>query len=276
MEQIKVLIKNKIPIVAMSSLSELVEDNTGYTVKFEFDSEWDAYPTKTVYFVRDDKSYTTEIIRDTDECSIPLLKGTRFLYIGVSSGDLKTTQPCAISVKNSIRGVADIETAPPSADVYDQIIALLNNIKASELKPEDIENAVESYFEENPIESVEGPSGPQGKDGYTPVKGKDYWTDEDKSSIVNEVKSELLVEREETLAFTYTGSYPDTTTFEYTGWTTVNNYGVFKKSKQTGGVFTMNWDTSKVSQFEIILYLFDSEGNADRVIARNGQSNRGL
>lgn len=27
----------------------------------------------------------------------------------------------------------------------------------------------------------------KGKDGYTPVKGTDYWTNEDKTEIVNEV-----------------------------------------------------------------------------------------
>lgn len=30
------------------------------------------------------------------------------------------------------------------------------------------------------------------KDGYTPVKGVDYWTEQDKTEIVNEVISSLI------------------------------------------------------------------------------------
>ena len=36
-----------------------------------------------------------------------------------------------------------------------------------------------------------GPQGPAGNDGYTPVKGTDYWTAADKSSIVQDVLAEL-------------------------------------------------------------------------------------
>lgn len=34
-----------------------------------------------------------------------------------------------------------------------------------------------------------GPKGDPGKDGHTPVRGTDYWTDTDKNEILNETKS---------------------------------------------------------------------------------------
>lgn len=36
-----------------------------------------------------------------------------------------------------------------------------------------------------------GPQGPAGADGYTPVKGVDYWTEEDKAEIVSDVLAAL-------------------------------------------------------------------------------------
>ena len=41
---------------------------------------------------------------------------------------------------------------------------------------------------ENPeTVNIMGPQGDKGDDGYTPVKGEDYWTEEDQQSIVEAV-----------------------------------------------------------------------------------------
>lgn len=40
-------------------------------------------------------------------------------------------------------------------------------------------------------ESLRGPAGANGKDGYTPVKGVDYWTVSDKAEMVNDVLAAL-------------------------------------------------------------------------------------
>lgn len=51
-----------------------------------------------------------------------------------------------------------------------------------------------------PVKTIRGAPGPQGekgadgvigKDGYTPVRGTDYWTAADKEAIVNDVLSAL-------------------------------------------------------------------------------------
>lgn len=49
---------------------------------------------------------------------------------------------------------------------------------------------MESYVTSE-IEQIELTPGPQGEDGYTPVKGTDYWTEEDKSEIVSDVLAAL-------------------------------------------------------------------------------------
>jgi hypothetical protein len=43
----------------------------------------------------------------------------------------------------------------------------------------------------------ENGSGAPGKDGYTPVKGKDYWTDEDKAEIIDDVTDKFPIIAEE-------------------------------------------------------------------------------
>lgn len=41
-----------------------------------------------------------------------------------------------------------------------------------------------------------GLQGPQGEAGYTPIKGTDYWTDADKTEIIQGVLNELPVAEE--------------------------------------------------------------------------------
>ena len=44
-------------------------------------------------------------------------------------------------------------------------------------------NVISSSSSQGP----QGPQGPAGKDGYTPIRGTDYWTDADKQEIINAV-----------------------------------------------------------------------------------------
>ena len=41
------------------------------------------------------------------------------------------------------------------------------------------------------VDYFDGAKGDTGQDGYTPIKGVDYWTEEDKKEIVNLVLAEL-------------------------------------------------------------------------------------
>ena len=42
------------------------------------------------------------------------------------------------------------------------------------------------------VGSIKGGKGDPGKDGYTPVRGKDYWTDADKAEIKSYVDEAIL------------------------------------------------------------------------------------
>lgn len=49
------------------------------------------------------------------------------------------------------------------------------------------------------IPAIVGAPGKNGEDGHTPVKGVDYYTDEDKTEIVNDVLAALPVAEEASL-----------------------------------------------------------------------------
>lgn len=58
------------------------------------------------------------------------------------------------------------------------------------------------------------------------------------------------------LEFTYTQSYPNGTTFEYVVRTSENGYWLYKESTIQGGVLSVDWDTTVLTSFQILLYLF--------------------
>ena len=49
------------------------------------------------------------------------------------------------------------------------------------------DNVISSFGNQGP----QGEPGPAGKDGHTPVKGTDYWTESDKQYIINSVLAAL-------------------------------------------------------------------------------------
>lgn len=56
------------------------------------------------------------------------------------------------------------------------------------------------------VDMQSGPAGADGNDGYTPVRGTDYWTDEDKTEIVDSVVSTLSNKTEIILTSSTEGS----------------------------------------------------------------------
>lgn len=75
-----------------------------------------------------------------------------------------------------------------------------NVLQIGEVKEGDTANATITGKEPNQIlnlvlpKGIEGPkgdTGSKGNDGYTPIKGTDYWTTSDKQEIVNDVLNEI-------------------------------------------------------------------------------------
>lgn len=107
----------------------IVCGNSDYTVSFDFDEEWGAYPIKTARFVytRDGKVHYTEIAFSDNVAAVPVLSGITAVYVGVYAGDLRTTTPARILCDRSILCGGGTHEEP-TEDVYNQILAVCNEL----------------------------------------------------------------------------------------------------------------------------------------------------
>lgn len=123
-KQIHIQVRNKIATFVSMNFT-LVGGNSDYEVVFDFDSEWAKYPVKTALFIYADE--TKKVVIDGNTCQgIPIEKATVCL-IGAFAGDIYTTTPaCIRDIKLSIRDMATSLPEPPTEDVYNQIMELLN------------------------------------------------------------------------------------------------------------------------------------------------------
>lgn len=151
---IHITVRSRVPTITEGE--EVISHNSDYVIEFDFDEEWtDNY--KTVYFVCEDGSYQA-VVMDGNSCGVPMLDGEhRRIFVGVQAGAakkpsvLKTTCPCCLKVRDSIADLLGQPIPDPTPDVYQQIMALLEDIKQGEVSPEDIQKAVDNYLTENPI-----------------------------------------------------------------------------------------------------------------------------
>ena len=74
--------------------------------------------------------------------------------------------------------------------------------------------------------------------------------------------------KSESLEFAYTTTYPNQTTFAYSTSTSQTGNWIYKKSTLLGGILSVDWNTSLLTSVELILYLFDSDGNPYRYAQR--------
>lgn len=151
---IHITVRSRVPTITEGE--EVISHNSDYVIEFDFDEEWtDNY--KTVYFVCEDGSHQPVVING-NACPVPVLNGEhRRIFVGVQAGSiekpsvLKTTCPCCLKVRDSIADMLGQPIPDPTPDVYQQIMALLEDIKQGEVSPEDIQKAVDNYLTENPI-----------------------------------------------------------------------------------------------------------------------------
>lgn len=151
---IHITVRDRVPTITAGE--EVISHNSDYVAEFEFDEEWQD-KVKTVYFVCEDGSYQA-VVMSGNSCGVPMLDGEhRRIFVGVQAGSagkpsiLKTTRPCCLKVKDSIADLLGQPIPDPTPDVYQQIIAMLEDIKKGEVSPEDIQKAVDNYLTENPI-----------------------------------------------------------------------------------------------------------------------------
>lgn len=265
METIDLVVRKRNLRFKSGSPKTVIAWNTGYIINFDFDEDWE--DLKTIKIVNDKGDTISDTLFSGNSVEIPKIYNTGYIGIGIYAGDLKSTTPLIISCQKSILDY-DGSPIPPSDDVYNKIMDLLNGIYNGETgggggtsktpyigdngnwyewdanmlsyvdtgvsaggsvgekgdsgySPVIIENAsntdevyklditteTESYTTPNLIgkQGIQGEKGEQGiqgvqgiqgerglqgekgDNGYTPVKGKDYYTTDEKNEIVAEV-----------------------------------------------------------------------------------------
>lgn len=170
MNVIDINIRNKIAM-RTDDKAYIVGGNSDYVIKFDFDSEWDDYSVKTARFIYNG-SYRDEVFEGNAVAVPPIFKST-VLYVGVSAGDLHTTTPAVVPCLKSIMCEGGVP-ADPEPDVYAQIQKLCNNaVNIAQSVRDDANNGMFN--------------GKNGEDGYSPVKGIDYFTPAEKNELVDDV-----------------------------------------------------------------------------------------
>lgn len=133
--EILIEVRDRLPV--LRTCVDLITHNSDYYIRFDFDDEWNDYEQKTVYFVYEDGNYMP-VIMSGNICNFPIIQNERRrVFIGVQAGNLKTTRPCCVNVLDSIADLLNQQIAPPSEDVYSQIMDIINDLSRKSLSPVD-------------------------------------------------------------------------------------------------------------------------------------------
>ena len=209
--------------IVRTDTNRVVSDSRNYLrASFEFSEEWTGI--KTAIFKSGD--VVRHAVLEDNECLVPweVIK-PGLMKVSVFCGDLITADSSTVPITES--GYAE-GGAPqdPSQTVYEQIIAMLNEIETGGIPDDKIAVAVQAYLEAHPVESLneedvqrivaeyvaahkdelkgdkgdkgdtgapgaDGNDGAAGADGYTPVRGTDYWTADDIAEIQSYIDSQI-------------------------------------------------------------------------------------
>lgn len=178
--------------IRVHNANNQISYNSDYIAEFHFDEEWND-KIKTARFVQNGE-YVDVVLVD-DRCKIPPLK-TGFIRVGVFTDSMTSTY-ADVYFKTSIKDGSGNPAEPPE-DVYAQLTAL---IESGMLKGAD---GLTPYVGENNnwwIGDVDTGILARGTDGYTPVKGVDYFTTEEVQQIQNEVSDGAIGELKNTVDF---------------------------------------------------------------------------
>lgn len=119
---VEITVKNRTATIVKSGL--IIANNTGDTITFTFDGEWNisATASRTARFVFNET--TIDVPFNGNTCNLPAFSCGGTVDVGVFEGDLRTTTPAKLIVAESISDGA--QTPPdPSSTVYNTIMTLL-------------------------------------------------------------------------------------------------------------------------------------------------------
>lgn len=139
MPEIVVTVKNK---MAVGDGSVIVCNNSDYVVRFALDSEWDALALRTMRIVYDSYSHT-DIAFSGDTVALPAIIDRTSIGIGLYSGDIHTSTCAMFDCERSVMGKNSHAVAPPSSDVYNEIVEMINDGRLKGDKGEDGTNGAD-------------------------------------------------------------------------------------------------------------------------------------
>ena len=131
-EMMNITVRNK--IATKTDNVAYVCGNSDYVINFDFDSEWDAYDTKTARFAHDGQH--TDVVFSGNQCNAPIITNTYAFHVGVYAGDLHTTTAARVPCRKSIlcgAGAPD----DPTPDVYDQLMERMSQLEAPDWNQND-------------------------------------------------------------------------------------------------------------------------------------------
>lgn len=194
------------------------------TAEFDFDSAWGGF-SRTAVFVNGETAVRV-LLGNDNKCDIPfeVLKNAGFLTIGVlgiKGAQVIPTAPIATRIAEGITTAAG-EPDEPAESVYNRIVTLcqaameaaqsvrndaaagkFNGKKGDPGDAATVEIFGTSTTEPNTEARVEnlGDSHnallvfriPRGKDGYSPIRGVDYWTAADRTAILTDARNKSAV-----------------------------------------------------------------------------------
>ena len=185
------------------------------SIAFNFCELWDGFE-KTAVFYRDKNKAINVLLDDTNACDIPpeMTEDKGLVYIGVfgiKGGCRRATAPKSFYLKEGI--LTNGKPSEPTPDIYQQIISLYAEAKETAARAE--ETAKEAVDIANGAKATAGNAEEiaksvrtdadngefDGKDGYTPIKGKDYFDGKDGHTPVNGVDYNTPEEKAETKAY---------------------------------------------------------------------------
>ncbi len=126
MTRIEILVREK--RARLAKPVRYVCGNSDYVASFTFDEEWADFPIKTARFQRGEQY--TDVFFEGTECPVPVFLDGISMKIGVYSGMdaenavLVSTTSAWVGMDKSVRSRSAGQETP---DVYDQIVALLND-----------------------------------------------------------------------------------------------------------------------------------------------------
>jgi hypothetical protein len=130
MPTIHINVKNRVATV--NGDSRIINGNSDYNIEFDFDAEWADLNNKVGIFAYNDAAahkwaYQT-VMFSGNTCAVPILRDIHCVYVGVTAGNVRVTTPAKVQCRLSISDYADTEE-PPSADVWGQILAKLDELQ---------------------------------------------------------------------------------------------------------------------------------------------------